>query len=73
VIIAVLCIPVMLFGKPFHILMHQRRAKRAVSDNMVVIANLPVMNLKKEILNPRASESTCKRRKPKSSGMEEMV
>ncbi|CAK5105168.1 unnamed protein product [Meloidogyne enterolobii] len=37
VIIAVLCIPIMLFGKPIHILMHQRRAKRAVSDNMYVL------------------------------------
>uniref|UniRef100_A0A183BQT2 V-type proton ATPase subunit a n=1 Tax=Globodera pallida TaxID=36090 RepID=A0A183BQT2_GLOPA len=40
VIIAVLCIPIMLFGKPFHILMHQRRAKRAVSDNMSVRINM---------------------------------
>uniref|UniRef100_A0A915N3F5 V-type proton ATPase subunit a n=2 Tax=Meloidogyne incognita group TaxID=654580 RepID=A0A915N3F5_MELJA len=40
VIIAVLCIPIMLFGKPIHILMHQRRAKRAVSDNMSVRINM---------------------------------
>ncbi|KAF7635779.1 hypothetical protein Mgra_00004871 [Meloidogyne graminicola] len=40
VIIAVLCIPIMLFGKPLHILMHQRRAKRAVSDNMSVRINM---------------------------------
>nr|CAD2159884.1 unnamed protein product [Meloidogyne enterolobii] len=30
----------MLFGKPIHILMHQRRAKRAVSDNMSVRINM---------------------------------
>ena len=40
VIVAVIQIPIMLFGKPFHILMQQRRAKRAVSDNMSVRINM---------------------------------
>lgn len=35
VIIAVLCIPVMLFGKPGYIIWQQRKARRAVGDNMV--------------------------------------
>jgi len=40
VIIAVLCIPIMLFGKPVYILMQQRKARRAVGDNMSVRINM---------------------------------
>lgn len=35
VIVAVVCIPIMLFGKPIYILMQQKKAKQALSDNMV--------------------------------------
>uniref|UniRef100_A0AC34Q8Q7 V-type proton ATPase subunit a n=1 Tax=Panagrolaimus sp. JU765 TaxID=591449 RepID=A0AC34Q8Q7_9BILA len=40
VIIAVFCIPVMLFGKPGYILWQQRKARRAVGDNMSVRINM---------------------------------
>jgi len=40
VIIAVLCIPIMLFGKPVYILMQQRKARQAVGDNMSVRINM---------------------------------
>uniref|UniRef100_A0A915DXW1 V-type proton ATPase subunit a n=1 Tax=Ditylenchus dipsaci TaxID=166011 RepID=A0A915DXW1_9BILA len=40
VITALLCVPVMLFGKPLYILMQQRKAKKAVSDNMSVRINM---------------------------------
>uniref|UniRef100_A0A914ECH5 V-type proton ATPase subunit a n=1 Tax=Acrobeloides nanus TaxID=290746 RepID=A0A914ECH5_9BILA len=40
VIIAVLSIPVMLFGKPAYIMMQRRKAKRAVADNMNVRINM---------------------------------
>jgi hypothetical protein len=35
VIIAVIQIPIMLFGKPAYILIQRRRAKRAIGDSMV--------------------------------------
>jgi V-type H+-transporting ATPase subunit a len=35
VTIAVICIPIMLFGKPFYILMQQKKARKALADNMV--------------------------------------
>ncbi|CAD5219258.1 unnamed protein product [Bursaphelenchus okinawaensis] len=40
VIIAVICIPIMLFGKPIYILMKQKKAKQAMSDNMSVRINM---------------------------------
>ncbi|KAE9556217.1 hypothetical protein FO519_000556 [Halicephalobus sp. NKZ332] len=40
VLVAVICIPIMLFGKPVHILMQQRKARRAVGDNMSVRMNM---------------------------------
>jgi V-type H+-transporting ATPase subunit a len=39
VLIAILCIPVMLFGKPAYILMKQRKARQAIGDNMSVRMN----------------------------------
>lgn len=39
-LIALGSIPVMLFGKPIYILMQQRKAKKAVSDNMSVRINM---------------------------------
>lgn len=38
--IAVCAVPVMLFGKPIYILLKQRKAKQAVSDNMSVRINM---------------------------------
>lgn len=35
VLVAISCVPVMLFGKPVYILMQQKKAKKALSDNMV--------------------------------------
>jgi hypothetical protein len=35
VVVAVICIPIMLFGKPVYILMQQKKAKKALGDNMV--------------------------------------
>jgi V-type H+-transporting ATPase subunit a len=40
VIIAVICIPIMLFEKPMYILREQRKQKRAVGDNMSVRINM---------------------------------
>ncbi|CAD5226514.1 unnamed protein product [Bursaphelenchus xylophilus] len=40
VIIAVICIPIMLFGKPIYILMKQKKAKKSLSDNMSVRINM---------------------------------
>ncbi|KAI1733055.1 v-type ATPase subunit family domain-containing protein [Ditylenchus destructor] len=40
VLVAICCIPVMLFGKPLYILMQQRKAKQAVSENMSVRINM---------------------------------
>uniref|UniRef100_A0A0N4ZHW6 V-type proton ATPase subunit a n=1 Tax=Parastrongyloides trichosuri TaxID=131310 RepID=A0A0N4ZHW6_PARTI len=39
VIIAVICVPIMLFGKPVYILMQQKKAKKAISDSMSVRMN----------------------------------
>ncbi|KAI6222495.1 V-type proton ATPase subunit a [Aphelenchoides fujianensis] len=40
VIVAVLCIPIMLFGKPLYILMQQKKAKKALGDSMSVRINM---------------------------------
>ncbi|KAI6200552.1 V-type proton ATPase subunit a [Aphelenchoides besseyi] len=40
VIIAVICIPIMLFGKPIHHVMRQKKAKKALGDNMSVRINM---------------------------------
>ncbi|TMS37744.1 hypothetical protein L596_004616 [Steinernema carpocapsae] len=40
VLIAVICIPIMLFGKPAYIYMQQKKAKKAVSDKMSVRMNI---------------------------------
>ncbi|RCN53313.1 V-type ATPase subunit family protein [Ancylostoma caninum] len=40
VIIAVLCIPVMLFGKPLHFIMEQKKKKKAMGSNISVRANV---------------------------------
>ncbi|PIO70164.1 V-type ATPase subunit family protein [Teladorsagia circumcincta] len=40
VIIAVLCVPVMLFGKPIYFIMEQRKKKKAMGSNISVRANV---------------------------------
>ncbi|KIH46720.1 V-type ATPase subunit family protein, partial [Ancylostoma duodenale] len=40
VIIAVLCIPIMLFGKPVHFIMEQKKKKKAMGSNISVRANV---------------------------------
>lgn len=40
VIVAVVQIPIMLFGKPIYIMMQQKKAKKALSDNMSVRINM---------------------------------
>uniref|UniRef100_A0A7E4UYN7 V-type proton ATPase subunit a n=1 Tax=Panagrellus redivivus TaxID=6233 RepID=A0A7E4UYN7_PANRE len=40
VLVAVACIPIMLFGKPIYIVLQQRKAKQAVADNMSVRMNM---------------------------------
>ncbi|VDM37841.1 unnamed protein product [Toxocara canis] len=36
VVVAVICVPIMLFGKPVYLLSQQKKAKQAISDKMVV-------------------------------------
>ncbi|VDM66709.1 unnamed protein product [Strongylus vulgaris] len=40
VIIAVICVPVMLFGKPIHFMMEQKKRKRTIGSNISVRANV---------------------------------
>ncbi|VDL80418.1 unnamed protein product [Nippostrongylus brasiliensis] len=40
VLIAVLCIPVMLFGKPIHFILEQRKKRKAMGSNISVRANV---------------------------------
>ncbi|CAJ0604256.1 unnamed protein product [Cylicocyclus nassatus] len=40
VIISVICIPIMLFGKPIHFLMEQKKKKKAMGSNISVRANV---------------------------------
>lgn len=42
VIIAVLCVPVMLFGKPIYLLMQQKKAKTRDLDKMIVRVNMEI-------------------------------
>ncbi|KAJ1375097.1 hypothetical protein KIN20_038351 [Parelaphostrongylus tenuis] len=57
VLIAVLCVPIMLFGKPIHFILEQKKKKKAMGSNISVRANV-VADESEIVINGESKKKT---------------